>query len=256
MGAKDCCVEPLLDCKHLSHEYVMLKFAWNGTAPRAGQFFMLRPELTPVLLGRPLSVADWNANDHALSFLVQLRGPGTRDLAGLKPGDKVQLTGPLGKRWHEVARVQKKIALISGGVGIAPLLALTRELSQGEYKFFSGFRTLPCNDAGQFAFQDIIPADMEPFIATDDGSGGKSGSVLDYIDPFDFEEMYVCGSVPLIQAAAAKAAEAHTRCIVSMEHRMACGVGACMGCTVRTINGNRRCCADGPIFDAAEVLFG
>jgi NAD(P)H-flavin reductase len=199
-------------------------------------------------------VAAWD--DYELSFLVQLRGPGTRDIARLKPGDKVQLTGPLGNRWRDVSRAPKKIALISGGVGIAPLLLAAKELSSTQFKLFSGFRTLPLNEAGQFAFADIIPPGVEPLIATDDGSGGQSGSVLDYVDPYDFEELYVCGSVPLIRAAVAKAAETHTRCIVSMERRMACGVGACMGCTVRTINGNRRCCADGPIFDAAEVLFG
>jgi NAD(P)H-flavin reductase len=256
MVAKDCCVEPLLDCKHLSDEYVMLKFSWTGVVPKAGQFFMLRPESTSVFLGRPVSVADWNDYDHVLSFLVQLRGPGTKDLFRLKPGDKVQLTGPLGNGWRDVARGPKKIALVSGGVGIAPLLALTQELSPGQYKLFSGFRTLPLDDAGNFAFQEILPPQVETLIATDDGSGGESGSVIEYIDPYDFDEIYICGSVPLIRAMAAKAADAHTRCIVSMERRMACGVGACMGCTVRTINGNRRCCADGPIFDAEEVLFG
>jgi NAD(P)H-flavin reductase len=162
----------------------------------------------------------------------------------------------LGNSWRDVARAPKKIALISGGVGIAPLLAVAKELNPKQYKLFAGFRTLPLNSAGQFALAKILPADGDALIATDDGSSGKGGTVLDYVEPFDFEEMYVCGSMPLIRAAAAKALEARTRCIVSMERRMACGVGACMGCTIHTINGNKRCCTEGPIFDAAEVRFG
>jgi NAD(P)H-flavin reductase len=249
-------MELLLECVSLSEELVMLKFAWAGVAPKAGQFFMLRPESTSVFLGRPVSVAGWNNFERVVTFLVQLRGPGTKELSRLKAGDKAQLTGPLGNGWLNLARPPNRIALVSGGIGIAPLLALTSELGSAQFTFYAGFRTYPVDSGGDFALAPALPSNVEPVVATDDGSFGRHGSVLDLVDPYDYEALYVCGSVPLVKAVAARAKEARTLCYVSMERRLACGVGACMGCTVHTTRGNVRCCSDGPVFNAAEVLFG
>jgi NAD(P)H-flavin reductase len=253
---KECTMELISESRLLNDEFLLLKFNWAGVVPKAGQFFMLRPENTNVFLGRPVSVAGWDHFERVVSFLIQLRGPGTKELGKLKTGDRAQLTGPLGNGWFDIARPPRKIALVSGGVGIAPLLAFAKELNSAEFAFFSGFRTLPLNDRGRFFLEGALPENVEPLLATDDGSAGKRGTVLDLVDPGDYEALYVCGSLPLLKAAAAKCRDAHIRCYVSMERRMACGVGACMGCTIHTIHGNQRCCADGPCFNAEEILFG
>jgi NAD(P)H-flavin reductase len=92
-------------------------------------------------------------------------------------------------------------------------------------------------------------------VASEDGSEGKKGRIPDFLDPAEYAAVCACGPSAMLKAVAARSAAANVPCFVSIERRMACGVGACLGCTVKTKNGNRRCCADGPVFPAGEIVF-
>jgi NAD(P)H-flavin reductase len=225
---------------------VSLEFVWPGPAPRGGQFFLIKPRRTGVYLCRPVSAA--GSSENLLRFLVTVRGRGSRELTELRPGEEAELIGPLGNYWAELSVDSSgPVALVSGGVGIAPLLAYTRELEKKPFDFYAGFRT------GSFGLENIKPRSL--VIATEDGSQGLKGRIPDFFTPSGYSAVFACGPEPMLRAVADSCAASGVPCFISMERRMACGVGACLGCTVKTIGGNRRCCCDGPIFNAGEVCF-
>jgi NAD(P)H-flavin reductase len=284
----------LLRKTFLSKEIVQLEFSWAGPAPRAGQFFMIKPKRSGVFLGRPLSAALWKAagkdtpenrkrfrgkkcadveffKTDTVRFLIALRGRGTNELAEMSFEDEAELSGPLGNRWADFLPVNDgPVALIGGGVGIAPLIAFADELDeQGRsFDFYAGFKTASLDDS-RFRQKpgNVSPARglvmaaalkaRKTIIATEDGSAGEKGRIPDFLKPAEYCAMYACGPEPMLKAAAAlcKSGTSAVPCIVSMERRMACGIGACLGCTVKTTAGNRRCCADGPVFSAEEIIF-
>jgi NAD(P)H-flavin reductase len=192
-----------------------------------------------------------------LHFLIARRGTGTVELAQLRAGERVWLTGPLGNSWwdNDSAKVEAPIALIGGGIGIAPLAAFARELDkQGRrvYDFYVGFKS------ASFGLEDLYPRRL--YVATENGGEGQRGRIPDLLLPQNYKAVYACGPIPMLKAVAALCKATAVPCFVSTEQRMACGVGACLGCTVKVYgNGgsqNRRCCADGPVFNAEELVFG
>jgi NAD(P)H-flavin reductase len=179
-------------------------------------------------------------------------------------GERAFLTGPLGNSWwnnESAARIESAspVALISGGIGVAPLAAFARELDRtgAAYDFYAGFRS------ASFGLEDIHP--LAIVIATEDGSEGTHGLIPPLLAPQNYRAVYACGPVAMLKAVAVLCEAVSVPCFISMEKHMACGVGACLGCTIKTklrdsasANGastNRRCCADGPIFNAEEVIF-
>jgi NAD(P)H-flavin reductase len=174
-------------------------------------------------------------------------------------GEEAELIGPLGNAWENFLPKKKSgkpVALIGGGIGIAPLHALIGEAPKHCFELYAGFRT------GFKSFEEKVsllgPAFSgtgEIIIATEDGKEGLKGRIPDFLEPEKYAAVCACGPEPMLKAVVAKCKIAKVPCFVSLERRMACGVGACLGCTVKTVNGNRRCCADGPIFNAAEVVF-
>ncbi|MEI6386751.1 MAG: dihydroorotate dehydrogenase electron transfer subunit [Spirochaetota bacterium] len=230
-----------------------LRTSWSGTAPRPGQFFMLRAARSQVLLGRPISVYD--AGPLWLSFAITGRGPGTLELSGLQCGDAVMLEGPLGSAWKDrgvwphtgAARGEKPLALVGGGIGLAPLLFLAKELGEGSYDLHAGFRS-GCWGLHASKARRLL-------ISTEDGSVGNKGRVLDSFEAHDYAMILACGPEPMLRAVAELAKAAAVPALLGLERRMACGVGACLGCAVRTTGGNRRACVEGPIFAAEELLF-
>jgi NAD(P)H-flavin reductase len=238
---------------------VALEFAWPGPEPVSGQFFMVRLQRTAVFLGRPLSVAGWHPGKPGIiTFLMAVRGQGTKELANIKIGEKAFLTGPLGKGWAIVAdgildsnkgNPQKKMALVSGGIGIAPLAFFARELQNrpGGFDFYAGFR------GKSFGLEGLSPGTLT--IASEDGSEGNKGRIPDFFTPTSYDAVFVCGPEQMLKTVAQKCKAADVSCYISMERRMACGTGACLGCTIKTVNGNKRCCADGPVFNAEEIIF-
>jgi NAD(P)H-flavin reductase len=260
-------------------EISCLEFAWDGPAPRGGQFFLVRPLRSGVFLGRPLSAAGWTpapgdtpenrrrirekaqgpgrpGTVDLIRFLLVRRGKGTGELSALGAGEPAELTGPLGNAWGDFLFPQREpIALIGGGIGIAPLLAFAGELSGRRFDFYAGFRTLRGGEERERLLAPVWPRAREIVIATEDGTAGRKGRIPDLLDPAKYAAVYACGPESMLRIVAASARKAGVPCFVSLERPMACGVGACLGCTVRTTRGNQRCCTDGPIFNAEELCF-
>jgi NAD(P)H-flavin reductase len=249
-------------CEHLintpiNRELFRLDFEWSGPVPKAGQFFMVKREGSALFLARPVSVAFRESG--VLRFLIARRGKGTEELAAMRTGERAELSGPLGNAWGDFVTTGKRpIALIGGGIGVAPLTAFAAELNAAlrSFDFYAGFRTRFSTEEARYGL--LGPADnsaQDIIIATDDGSEGRKGRIPDFLDPAQYGAVYVCGPEVMLRAVTARCHSAGVPCFISMERRMACGVGACLGCTVKTVHGNRRCCADGPIFNGEEVLF-
>jgi NAD(P)H-flavin reductase len=166
----------------------------------------------------------------------------------LKPGEEAELSGPLGNSWPVELIPKGPVALIGGGAGIAPLLSLVPALKRRPFDFYAGFRT------GSFCLENIKPRTL--IISTEDGSQGMKGRILDFFSPIEYSGIFACGPEPMLKAAADTAIAHNIPCYVSTERHMACGVGACLGCKIKTARGNLCCCTDGPIFSAGELYFG
>jgi len=242
----------------INNEIFRLDFVWTDSAPKAGQFFMIKPKRSAVFLGRPISVAKWESD--TVTFWIALRGQGTQELAAMHQGEEAELIGPLGNTWTDFLPKKKgnskPIALIGGGIGLAPLNALLCETSGYAFDLYAGFKTGFRTQEEKFALLGAAYLETNKIIiATENGKDGHKGRIPDFLEPEHYAAVCACGPEPMLKAVAAKCKTAGVPCFVSLERRMACGAGACLGCTVKTINGNRRCCADGPIFKADEVIF-
>ena len=223
--------------------------------PHAGQFYMLRAwaaDATP-LLSRPISVHDFDERTGALTFLYQVKGEGTQKLAALKAGDTLTVTGPCGNGFDAAALAGAgKIAVVGGGIGTAPMFQLTRELAAAGVKpdVFFGFRDTPYCMEEYRSIANLVK------VSTDTGAVGFHGFVTQLYDPADYDVVLVCGPTVMMKNAARLCAEKGTPCFVSMEKKMACGIGACLGCTCETRGGEgKSVCKNGPVFDATEVFF-
>jgi NAD(P)H-flavin reductase len=242
----------------INKEIFRLDFIWQGPAPKPGQFFLIKPRRSAVFLARPISVALWQPTaSNTICFLIAKRGPGTEELLTMRLNEEAEISGPLGNCWEEFFPhdTNKSIALLGGGIGIAPLQALPEAFPKYTFDFYAGFRTRFKTLEERYGLLGAVSHSQNLTLATEDGSEGKKGRIPDFLDPAGYAAVYACGPVPMLRAVAVKCEAAGVPCFVSMEKHMACGVGACLGCTVKTIHGNRRCCADGPIFPARELIF-
>ena len=227
---------------------------------KAGQFFMLRAwaaNETPIL-SRPISVHDFDAATGALTFLYQVKGEGTQKLAALKEGDTLTVTGPCGNGF-DVAAIARaaggkngKIAVVGGGIGTAPLLQLCKELAAAGCKpeLYCGFRDEP------YGLEAFLPYCAAISIATDSGAVGYHGLVTGILHPEQFAMVLTCGPMVMMRGVYQLCAQSGTPCVASLERKMACGLGACLGCTCETKGGEgKSVCKNGPVFDATEVFF-
>lgn len=208
---------------------------------KPGQFFMLRADSfrdNPIL-ARPFGVCE--QLEDRLVFLVQVVGKGTRLIADLKAGAGVSILGPLGNGF--VKTNDKKIAIVAGGIGIAPLLELAKSLDI-KADFYAGFADEPY-------FIDEFKPYVGKIITSSEKKEGKF--ILDKLNPDDYDLIYACGPNPMLKALCEKNNKAKIQ--VSMEAHMGCGIGACLGCTVEDKNGDFiRVCKDGPVFDAERIF--
>lgn len=259
-GSKPGRFGELVNTIPINAEIVCLDFTWEGSAPKAGQFFMVRPRRSSVFLGRPISLALWQPGEKAgiLRFLIARRGRGTAELAEMKTGDEAELTGPLGKAWTDLLPAgEQPLALIGGGIGLAPLHALAAELGgKRTFDFYAGFKNgFQSGEEKNALLGPALAGPRKLFLATEDGAEGLKGRIPDFLETEQYAAVCACGPEPMLQAVAVRCKAAGLPCLVSLERRMACGVGACLGCTVRTVHGNRRCCAGGPVFNANDIIF-
>jgi len=208
-----------------------------------GQFFMFRTESfrNEPLLSRPFGVCEQNENE--LTFLYQVVGSGTEIMADLTPGHKVKLLGPLGNGFDISKADGKKVAVVAGGIGIAPLLDLCKKLPE-KADFYAGFTYDPY-------FVDEFKAYVNSITTTSFKNDNKF--ITENLNPDDYDIIYACGPNGLLKAIHEKNNKADIE--VSMEAHMACGIGACLGCTIPNADGEfLRVCKDGPVFDAREVF--
>lgn len=225
----------------------------NRHEPHAGQFYMLRAwaaDATP-LLSRPISVHDFDERTGVLTFLYQVKGEGTQKLAALKAGDTLTVTGPCGNGFDAAALAQAgKIAVVGGGIGTAPLLLLCKQLCRAGVRpdVYVGFR-----DA-TYGMDRFVPWCHDIFVATDSGNEGHHGLVTDLLDAKNYDIVLTCGPMVMMRGVAKLCAAANVPCLASLEKKMACGLGACLGCTCHTKIGPVTVCKDGPVFNAQEVF--
>lgn len=236
-------------------ENVMLLTArWDETtpAPACGQFYMLRAwkaEEAP-LLSRPISVHRFDREKKEISFLYEVRGTGTQKLAALRPGDTVALTGPSGRGFPVDGTLGGAVALVGGGIGTAPLLLLCKQLCRAGVRpdVYVGFRDT------SYGMDRFVPWCHDVFVATDSGNEGHHGLVTDLLDAKNYDIVLTCGPMVMMRGVAKLCAAANVPCLASLEKKMACGLGACLGCTCHTKIGPVTVCKDGPIFNAQEVF--
>ena len=252
-----CCEATVLSHEVVQEDIRLLRVHWPDAehAPHAGQFFTLRswPAEEGPFLSRPISVHKWEPETLTVEFLYQVIGEGTHKLAALKPGDTFQLTGPMGNGFDipTLAAQYKKIAVVGGGIGTAPMYQVARELAAAGMKpdVFFGFRDKPYCMEEYRSIANLVK------VSTDTGAVGFHGFVTQLYDPADYDVVLVCGPTVMMKNAARLCAEKGTKCLVSLEKKMACGIGACLGCTCETKSGEgKSVCKNGPVFDAAEVF--
>ncbi len=239
-------------------------------SPKAGQFYLIRGAVSGVEYGRPISV--YHSEEHIdiqtglkvvkIQFLILKKGKGTEELASLLPGDEVQIIGPLGNGFKIPEDIQKSsisntkktadICIVGGGIGIAPVSCFAESLPEKSYDFYACFRSR------SYALHNIKAANL--IVTSDDGSEGIHGMVsealtADVIKAKGYKVIFACGPTPMLSYLKDIALESGVPCYVSMESHMLCGVGACLGCTIKTIDGNARVCKDGPVFDVTKLIF-
>lgn len=217
---------------------------------RAGQFVELNFSNVGSFLNRPFSV--FYANDSEMWLLIKIVGTATRALSEARIGDKAVAIGPLGRGFTLGAC---RPLLVGGGVGIAPIAALARNYAAAGITpdVILGNRS----QYDQF-IKDSFVGIARVFLSTDDGSEGFHGLVTesDAFRPAQYDIVQTCGPTPMMKAVAAAAGRAGVRCEVSLENRMACGLGACLCCVQDTADGQRRCvCTEGPVFNSTDLVW-
>ena len=232
-----------------------LKTELAGEA-HCGQFVGVYPKDKSTLLPRPISICETDAKEGTLRLVYRVAGKGTAEFSGLKEGNAVEILGILGNGFPvEAARPGMRAVLMGGGIGVPPILQLAKELDCDK-TVVVGYRDSQC----------FLREDFEKYaktvIATEDGSVGTKGNVMDALKASGIEPdiLYACGPMPMLKAIRSYALEKGILAYISLEERMACGVGACLGCVCKTTAvdhhshvHNARICTDGPVFEAREV---
>ena len=247
------------------YRYLVLEASKMAAELQPGQFVHVRvPALEKSALRRPFSVFD--AADGKVTILYKTVGRGTAALNAVKPGDEIAVMGPLGHGFP--LKCDGIPLLVGGGYGVAPLHFLAKRLQSNNLNNQNN-RTIPKLFIGGRSAADLLAIDrfkalgVEVFTATNDGSAGVKGLVT---DPLDDElaklrehgekfELFACGPDPMLKAVAMRATGTGSKGWISMDRHMVCGVGACYACIQKTVRGNSRCCVEGPVFAAEDLVW-
>lgn len=236
--------------------WIESKFA---TSAKPGQFVGVFPKNESTLLPRPISICEVNENRTALRLVYRIVGKGTSELSNIKSDTEIYLLGTLGNGYDIEKAKGKHALLLAGGIGIPPMVELAKALEKvkpSEVSIVVGFRN---NET--FLLKELEKyGDL--YIASEDGSIGVKGNVLDAVkyNKLNADIIYSCGPMPMLRAIKGYAEKMNIEAYISLEERMACGVGACLGCVCKTKDidhhshvYNTRICTDGPVFEAKEV---
>lgn len=237
----------------------------NQLSPKPGQFYLIRSRKTGTNYNRPISVYSCSEKivdgkkELTVQFMILEKGRGTQELCHLNLNEEMSVIGPLGKEWQlpeksltENAGSSPKICIVGGGIGVAPVANLASALPEKSYDFYASFKS------GSYGLENVKAANLK--ITTDDGSVGIHGMLPEALSKeavasAGYKVIYACGPTPMLAYVKQIAEELGVQCYISMEHRMLCGLGACLGCTIETSEGLKRCCKDGPVFDAKIINF-
>ncbi len=230
----------------------------NQLSPKAGQFYLIKSLKSNVNYNRPISV--YHSQEKivdgkkqvTVQFMILEKGQGTQELCHMHEGDKISVIGPLGTPWPIEKAVSGKTCIVGGGIGVAPVANLASSLPDGSYDFYASFKS------GSYGLENVKANKL--LITTDDGSVGIHGMLPEALSKEaviagGYKIIFACGPAPALNYVKHLAEELGIECYLSMEHRMLCGVGACLGCTIETSEGLKRCCKDGPVFNSKILTF-
>jgi dihydroorotate dehydrogenase electron transfer subunit len=249
--------------EQISNDYYLLQVLQteNMEKPQPGQFYHLKITSNRIaydpLLRRPLSLHNLNEEKGIVGFLYRVIGRGTQSLTEFKSGDKLDLLGPLG-RGFKIDFMDKKLLVVGGGMGVAPLYYLSKKLKENnQLTILLGFNSDGETTYFRNIFKRITP---EPRFSTLDGSSGYQGTVVDLLketikgSAVEYDYLFACGPRPMLNSVKVLAQKQNLPGQVSLEERMGCGTGVCLSCVCKSVAGNRRVCTDGPVFEFREVI--
>lgn len=248
-------------CRILSQEAIAsdVYSMWLATEKIAGeavpgQFISLFSKDGSRILPRPISLCEIDREKGAVRIVYRVAGKGTKEFSHLPAGHSLEVMGPLGNGFPLERAGGKRVFLIGGGIGIPPMVETAKQIS-GDKVLIAGFRD------ETFLMEEMERA-ARVYAATEDGSCGTKGTVIDAIkeNGLKADVIFACGPTPMLRALKAYAAQQDIECWISMEERMACGIGACLACVCKSVEvdshthvHNKRICKDGPVFLSTEV---
>ncbi len=208
------------------------------------------------ILRRPFSVHR-QINEDVFEILFQVVGKGTKSLAEVEVDSCLDIIGPLGNGF-KIPDDCKNVLLVAGGIGVAPLVFLAEKLFLSKISFNVLIGCANCQKVVRFPLKDEMTGKI--YFSTDDGSLGSKGNAADLLlnhlrkneKP---DRIFACGPEPMLKAVTSIATRNGISCFLSLEERMACGIGACLSCVCKTKSGNKRVCVDGPVFNAFDILW-
>lgn len=254
--AKESCSIVSQECIGTDIYSMWLETKTIAQSAKPGQFLSLYSRDGSKLLPRPISICEIDKEKNRIRLVYRVTGKntGTEEFSRLHARISVEAMGPLGNGFPLEEGNGKRIFLIGGGIGIPPMLETAKQL-QAEKQIILGYRDELFLNQEFEQYGDV-------YLATEDGSAGTKGNVLDAIREHHLQAdmIFACGPTPMLRALKAYAQEQGIVCYISMEERMACGIGACLGCVCQSkeVDGhshvhNKRICKDGPVFLSTEV---
>ena len=225
---------------------------------KPGQFISMYTNDGSKLLPRPISICEIDRREGSLRVVYRVTGKdtGTEEFSKMKAGDTIPVIGPLGNGFPYEKAAGKRVFLMGGGIGVPPILELAKQTDCAKKQIVVGYR-----DARTF-LREEFEKNGEVYISTEDGSIGTKGNVMDAIreNGLEADLIYACGPTPMLRAIKSYAEENGIECYISLEERMACGIGACLACVCKSREKdhhsnvhNKRICKDGPVFLSTEV---
>jgi len=207
------------------------------------------------LLKRPFSL--FRRTAEGLQILYRIKGRGTALLRNMGEGSVIDVLGPLGNSYPDMAKKYTPL-IVAGGIGIASVFSLVETLGE-RARIFYGARS----ESEFLLLEELKKCPGELHVTTDDGSCGEKGCITDTVrsflavtsSPSALYSLYACGPKPMLEALWSMVKGREIPTYVSMEENMACGIGACLGCVVRTVDGHKRVCKEGPIFSIDEIVW-
>ena len=247
----------VLENKRVGNGYQLLKVKTKKSQneAKAGQFYMLKCKNEIMVLKRPISLHYVDRERGVLEFYFEVKGKGTKEFESLAVGEYLNLQGPLGNGFT-INPQGEEVMVIGGGMGNAPIKLLIEELKANGKRvtYIAGGR----NYEALNILENFDLNEVKNYITTDDGSKGERGTVIDVmkrlVNEKKYDAVFTCGPQKMMDAVAKVAEEKDIFCEVSLEEKMACGVKACVGCSIKTLEGMRKVCHDGPVFNSRIIV--